>query len=304
MKLPKKIILTLNLFFLFFSCSKNEGLKSVYGLQKDVIVSIKTYDRKGRIIFNRKTQIIEDWNNEHLTWVTAKEFIADKLTFEYYAHSNTGLKIRYYDYGKNGKLLNEYSKYYDSSNREGRNPFSEIYEIETLESLKSYLHQIISDSIGFSKYYKASPESTEFFNIFTDSIGYINKEYWTIIDSLEAKRKLEKYDVKGNLIYKSYKNYWNSTIEEYKYNSYGEIIEEIEYSPPNKNKYQRKEHFYSNGLLQKTLYYHDTSLAFQYEYFYDDLLLNKEIRRRVTESEHFKNRRKIDSIEYKYEYFE
>lgn len=304
MKLSKTILLTLYLFFLFFSCSKNEELKSVYGLQKDVIVSIKKYDRKGRLIFDRQTQIIEDWNNEHLTWITAKEFISDKLSFEYYAHSNTGLNIKYYDYGKNGKLLNEYSKHYDSSNREGRNPFAEIYKIETLDSLKYYLHQIISDSIGFSKYYKANPESTEFFNTFIDSIGQINKEYWTIIDSSESKRKIEKYDDKGNLIYKSYRNYWNSIIEEYKYNSYGKLIEEIEFSPPNKNRYQRKKHIYSDGLLQKTLFYHDTSLAFKYEYFYDDLLLNKEIRTRVTESEHFKNRRKIDSIEYKYEYFE
>ena len=298
------LILTLTLITLFSSCSDKKGLKSVYGLQNDTIVSIKNYDRDGRVIFDRTTQIIESWDNGLITWMTATEFDGNKPLYQYYAHSNSGLRITFYDYDINGELNNEYSKFFSSSNRDGRNPFEEIYEIESRDSLKAYLQETIPDSIPFSNKHRASKESTEFYKSYTDSLGHLVKEYWTIIDSSETRRTVKKYDANGNLIYKFNKTRWDEGVEKFQYNSNGELIEELEIWDPEKNKFQKKEHFYSDGLLQKTLFYHDTALAFTYEYFYNDTLLDKEIKTRVTEAEHFRDRKKTETIEYRYEYFE
>lgn len=304
MKPIQTFITTLTLIILFFSCSEKKKLKSVYGLQNDTIVSIKKYDREGRLIFDRTTQIIESWNSGLMTWMSAKEFDGNKLTYEYYAHSNSELRITFYDYDKNGELINEYSKFFSSSNKKDQNPFVEIYQIETRDSLKSYLQNAIPDSILFSNHQGANSESTEYFKSFTDSLGRKVKEYWTIVDGAETRKTIRKFDKKGNLIYRYYKTQWDEGIEEFHYNSNGEMIEELEIWDPANNRFQKKEHFYSNGLLQKTLFYHDTALAFKYEYFYTDTLLDKEIQTRVTEAEHFKDRKKIETIEYRYEYFE
>jgi len=304
MKPIQIFISTITLIILFSSCSDKKGLKSVYGLQNDTIVSIKNYDRNGRLIFDRTTQLIERWDDGLMTWMTAIEFEGDKKLYQYYAHSNSGLRITLYDYHKNGELINEYSKFFSSSNKDGRNPFAEIYGIESRDTLKTYLLRTIPDSIPFSNNHRASKESTEFYKSYTDSLGHLVKEFWTIIDSSETRRTIKKYDAKGNLIYKYNKSRWDEGIEKFQYNSNGELIEELEIWDPDKNKFQKKEHFYSDGLLQKTLFYHDTALAFKYEYFYKDTLLDKEIKTRVTEAEHFKDRKKIETIEYRYEYFE
>lgn len=304
MRQIQTIISTFTLIILFSSCSDKKKVKSVYGLQNDTIVSINKFDREGRLIFDRTTQIIESWNNGLMTWMTAKEFEGNKPTYEYYAHSNSGLRITFYDYDENGELINEYSKFFDSSNKKGRNPFAEIYQIETRESLKSYLINTIPDSILFSNYLEAKSENTEYFKSFTDSLGRKVKEYWTIVDSTETRRTIKKFDEKGNLIYRYYKTQWDEGIEKFQYNSNGELIEELEIWDPDRNRFQKKEHLYSNGLIQKTLFYHDTALAYKYEYFYKDTLLEREIKTRVTEAEHFKDRKKTETIEYRYEYFE
>lgn len=291
----------------FTSCSdrtSKKELKSVYGLQNDTIVSIKNYDQEGRLIFDRTTQIIESWDNGLMTWITAFEFEGNQMTYRYYAHSNSGLRITIYDYDEEGELTTEYSKYFSSSNRKGRNPFSEIYEIECRDSLRTYLLNTIPDSIPFTSRLRASKESIEFYKSYTDSLGQLVKEYWTIIDSTETRRTIKKYDTQGNLIYRYNKTPWNEGIEKFQYNSNGELIEELEILDHEMNKFQRKEHFYSDGLLQKTLFYHDTTLAFRYEYFYNDTFLDKEIKTRVTEAEHFKDSKKTETIEYRYEYFE
>lgn len=288
---------------LFFSCSKNKKLKSVYGLQNDTIVSIKNYDSDGRAIFDRTTQIIKDRNNRLMTWMTAKEFKDDRLIYEYYAHSNSGLRITLYDYDKNGELINEYSKFFSSSSKTGQNPFAEIYRIETRDSLKSYLQNTIPDSIPFSNHQKSTVENTKYLKSFTDSLGYKVKEYWTISRGIEIRRTIEKFNEKGALVYRYYKTQWDEGIEKFDYDSNSKLIEELEIWDPANNQFQKKEHFYSNGLLQKTLFYHDTALAFKYEYFYNDTILDKEIQTRVTEAENFKDRKKIETIKYRYEYF-
>lgn len=310
MNLTRIFISIIVLTFLTFSCSekrknvKINQLKSVYGLQNDTIISIKNYDREGHLIFDRTTQIIESGDKGLMTWMTAIEFKGSKPLYEYYAHSNSELRITLYDYDENGELINEYSKFFSFSNNEGRNPFAEIYEIESRDSLKTYLLRTIPDTIPFSNKHRASKESTEFFKSDTDSLGHLVKEYWTIVDSSETSRTIRKYNSKGNLIYKYNKTPWDEGIEKFRYNSNGELIEELEIWDLDKNKFQKKEHFYSNGLLQKTLFYHDTALAFTYEYFYKDTLLDKEIKTRVTEAQHFKDRKKIETIKYRYEYFE
>lgn len=303
MKQIKTFISLSTIIVVFSSCSWKKDLKSVYGLQNDTIVSIKNYDREGRIIFDRTTQIIESWDNELLTWITAKEYAGNKQTHEYYAHSNTGLRITVYDYDENGSLKNNYSKFYSSSNRPERNPFAEIYHIKNLDSLKAYLLKTIPDSIPFSNNEKASRGSTEFYKSFTDPHGNLVKEFWTIVDSFETKRTIKKYNGEEKLIYKYNKARWGERIEKFQYNSSGELTDELEIWNPVENRFQRKKHFYSNGLLEKTLFYHDTSLAFKYDYVYDDTLLVKETKTRITESEHFNDRKKIETIEYRYEYF-
>jgi hypothetical protein len=308
---PTRIFISIIvLTFLTFSCSekkksvKSNQLKSVYGLQNDTIVSIKNYDREGHLIFDRTTQIIESWDNGLMTWMTAIEFEGNKPLYQYYAHSNSGLRITFYDYDNNGELNNEYSKFFSSSNKYGRNPFAEICEIETRDSLKAYLLRAIPDSIPFSIIHRASKESTDFYKTYTDSLGYLVKEYWTIADSSQTNRIIKKYDSNGNLIYEYNKNRWNEGIEQFQYDSNGKLKEELEIWDPQNNRFQKKVHLYSNGLLQKTLFYHDTALAFTYEYFYNDTLLEKEIKTRVTEAEPFKDRKRKVIIEYRYEYFD
>lgn len=304
------LISTITLILLAFSCSKTEDkqetkrLKSVYGFQNDTIVNIKEYDKKGRLIFDRTTQIIEDWDNELMSWMTAYQFDNDKLKYEYYAHSNTGLRIKLYDYDQSGELRNEYLKNFSDSHINGRNPFSEIYKIETADSLISYISKAIPDTLTFNKKNRFKRESTEFHKTYLDSQNLEVKEFWTIEDSIEIKRLIEQYDSKGNLVFKHSKNQWDEGIERFRFDTEGNLIEELEIYTPEENNFQKKEHFYSNGLLQKTLFYHDTALAFTYEYFYNDTVLDKEIKTRVTEAEHFKDRKKKEIIEYQYEYFE
>jgi len=308
---PVKIFISIVILsFLTFSCSEkkdsveSKNLKSVYGLQNDTIVRIKKYDLDGRLIFERTTQIIESWDNERMTWMTGIEFESNKQTFEYYAHSNSGLRMTLFDYHQDGELKGKYTKSYSSSNRKGRNPFEEIYNIETRDSLKSYLQSTIPDSILFSNHHREKLESTEYFTSYTDSIGHRVKEYWTVVDSSVTRRTIKKFDINGNLVYRYYKTQWDEGIEKFQYNSIGELIEELENWDLENNRFQKKEHFYSNGLLQKTLFYHDTALAFRFEYIYNDTLLDKEIKTRVTEAEHFRNRKKIETTVYRYEYFE
>ena len=304
MKPIATLISTLMLIILFSSCSKDKKLKSVYGFQNDTIVSIKNYDREERLIFDRTTQIIENWDGKLLTWITAIEFEGSKPLYQYYAHSSAGLSITLYDYDDNGELINEYSKFYNTPNKGGGNPFAAIYEIESIEALKTYLLRAIPDSIPFSNNLGFRRESDEFYKSSKDSNGHLVKEYWTIEDGIETSRMTKRYDASGKLIFKYDKTRWIEEINKFQYNSNGELIEELKIWNPDKNRFQRKEYFYSNELLQKTLYYHDTALAFTYEYFYKDTLLQKEIKTRITETERFKDRRKIETIEYRYEYFE
>lgn len=311
MKTPTRILISITiLVFLNFSCSekkeneKIKQLKSVYGLQNDTIVSIKKYDRQGRQIFDRTTQIIGDWNNDLMSWMTAYEFENGRLKYEYYAHSNSGLRIKSYDYDQNGNLRNEYVKELDPSQKSGRNPYSEIYQIETVDSLVSYLTTSMPDSVAFKKKNRSTKESTDVNKTYRDSQNLHVHEYWTLEDNRERSRLVEKFDSIGNLVFRHYKTLYNEGIEHFNYDREGNLVEEIEIYDLEENRFQKKEHYYNNGLLQKTLFYHDTALAFRYEYFYTDTLLNKEIMTRVIDSEHFKNRKKIATTEYRYEYFE
>jgi hypothetical protein len=283
--------------------SENNVLKSVYGTQNDTIVSIKTYDQKGRLIFDRTTQIIEDWNNGLLTWMTAKEYQDDRLIFEYYAHSNLVLRIKVYDYDPNGVFRDTYVKFHSASSIEGRNPFADIYQIETFDSLKSFLLHIIPDSTPFAKHIDYTPEHVNYFRSSIDSTGLNVNEYWTIEGGSNTKTKVEKYDTNDRLVYSYHKDRWNEGVTHFKYDSLGHRIEELEIYDIRDHSFQKKEHVYIDGLLHKTFFYHDTSLAFTFEYIYQDTLLIREVHTRITEAEHFKNRSKSKSIDYKYIYF-
>ena len=307
MKIRHLFIPILILAFVATSCSNQrrntKQLKSIYQFQHDTIVGIEKFDEEGRLVFGRTSQIIGRWNNALLTWMTAFEFKDDQLAFEYYAHSNTGLRIKIFDYDQNGDLRNEYTRYFSSSNRNGRNSFSEISQIESKAALISYLQGTIPDSIPFKKQTRASRENTQFFKTYLDEANIQTKEYWTIEDRIETQRIVEKYNSNGLLIFKNKQTRSNDRIDHFKYDNQGHLIEEIEISDPIKNKFQKKAHFYKNGVLEKTNFFHGDSLAFTYEYFYQGTLLIKEIKTRITESEHFKNRKKVETIDYKYGYY-
>ena len=85
----KTLILLLTIL-IFTSCDvKTKALKSEIQTHNDTIVGVKKYDKKGKLIFNKTTQIIEDWNNDLMSWITADFYSDGKKTYSYYLKKQT-----------------------------------------------------------------------------------------------------------------------------------------------------------------------------------------------------------------------
>lgn len=306
MKRSKLLLYTLFCVVITFSCVEQKVgpkiLKSIYKTQGDRIVGIQTYDKKGRVVFDRTSQIVEDWNYRLMTWITVKKFENEKQILEFYAHSNFGLSITAFEYNKNGELIAKYIKHFGPSNGRNGNSLSEFHQIETSEALIKYVVSTIPDSIPFVKQNNNKTETFENNKTYLDSNNLIVHEYWTMNENTLTHKKVEKIDQNGKVVYVFNQTPYNKGTDEYKYDLDGNLIEELEISGSNDN-FQKKEHQYENGKLKKTMFYHDTALAFIYEYFYKDTLLIEELRTRITEDERFQKRRKQEKIEYEYIYY-
>ncbi|NVK03663.1 MAG: hypothetical protein HWD92_02525 [Flavobacteriia bacterium] len=284
--------------------TSNRSVKAIYGFQNDTVVSIQEYDEDGRIIFDRTTQIISRGENSSLmTSMKASEYRDEKLLYEYYAHSNTGLRITLFDSNSNGSIANRYSMSVNAPLELSRNLLREIHGIENADSLIIYVERLMPESLRFSKVNRAQRANTEYFSTYQDSLGLLVKEYWTIEDTSRTEHIIKKFDLEDNLVYQYTYTEWQESVDEYRYDSAGNLVEELEIWDAREGRFQRREHLYNDGLLQRTNLYHGTALAFTYEYFYDDLLLVREVHTRVTDSEHFKDRKRVVTIEYVYEFY-
>lgn len=283
---------------------KKKTLKSEIQTQNDTIVGVKNYDKKGRIIFNKTTQIIEDWNNDLMTWITADFYSNDKKIYSYYAHSNLTLNKTIYDYDSENNLRETYTISVPKPTDRKRNPYKEIYAINSSDSLKNYIESRLVNLDTLRKTFDSKQEKDKFYLTYKDKNGYSTKEFWTIIDSIEISKTIEKYNDE-NLLISSYKRTrYNEGIDSYKYNENGQLIEEIEKYDIDNDGFQKKVHNYNKDKLIKTLFYHDNNLAFTYEYIYEDTLLVRKINKRITNSKGFSNRKREELIEYEYRYYE
>lgn len=295
-----RIIITLTLFLLFTSCENNKVIKSVYGVQNDTIVSIKKYDLKGRITFDRTTQIVSDINEniDLLTWITVKVFKDDIQTYEYYGHSNSCLIVEHFEYNDKFNLINKYSRFF-VYNDGAENKFKELHKIETSEELISYINNKIPDSIKYVSVKRNCLNDINQFNTYKDSEQNIIEEYSTYNGFEINSKTIKKYNSDGQIISKFFKNKWYTQEDNFFYDKSRNLIEELNVYDSNKNDFQRKIHFYSDGRLLKTMFYHNKDLAYIYEYFYENKLLIKEV---CTEVENSKSR-KQEEINYFYEYY-
>ena len=210
------------------------------------------------------------------------------------------MRITLFDYDESGELRNEYSK---SFRKNGRNPFPQLSEIVHPDSLIAFVDASIPDSIPYSNYHRWEREKEEFYNSYLDTNGFLVKEFWTVEMEDVAYRTVEKYDENGKLVYSYKKTPYNEGVDEFKFNSKGQLVEEIETWDIETNSFQKKLHQYDGLLLTKTEFFHDTSLAFIYQFNYQDTLLVSKTTDRITDSEHFKNRRRHEKVKYEYEYF-
>lgn len=292
------------LVFLIVSCDEKQGeLKSEIKTQNDTIVGVKIYNPKGHLIFDKTTQIIEDWDNDLMTWMTANFYAGNKVVTKYYAHSNLTLNKTIFDYDPDNKLRETYTVSVTKPEIRERNPYKEIYSINNPDSLKKYIEERLTANDTLSKKNKKEKESEKFFTTYRDDNGLLTKEFWTLIDSAEILKKVEKYDGNNNLISSYTKSQYNENLNEYKYDKQGNLIEEIETRDLDEGRFQRKEHIYDNDNLVKTNFYHGNDLAFIYGYQYQDTLLIREIKTRITNAKAFANRKEREVIEYKYEYY-
>ena len=300
----KTIILVL-IILIFTSCNKETKiLKSEIRTQNDTIVGVKNYDRKGKLTFNKTTQIIENWNNDLMSWMTAKIYSNNELVYNYYAHSNLTLNKTIYDYDSENNLRETYTISVPRPKKKKRNHYKEIYKINNSDSLKKYIdsHLVILDTLR--KTVNSKKKKEKFYLNFKNKDGNLTKEFWTIIDSMEISKTIEKYNVQNLLISEYKRTRYNEGINNFKYNENGQLIEEIEKYDIKSDGFQRKVHNYEKGKLTKTFFYHDNNLAFTYEYIYKDTLLIRQINKRITNSKSFSNRKKEEIIDYEYSYYE
>lgn len=283
---------------------KTKALKSEIQTQNDTIVGVKNYDKKGKLIFNKTTQIIEDRNNDLMSWITADFYSDGKKIYSYYAHSNLTLKKTIYDYDSENNLRETYTVSVPKPKDRKRNPYKEIYAINSSDSLKNYIESRIIILDTLRKTVDSKREKDKFYLTYKDKNGYSTKEFWTIIDSMEISKTIEKYNDENLLISSYKKTSYNERIDSYKYNEKGQLIEEIEKYDIDSDGFQRKVHNYSKDKLIKTLFYHDNNLAFTYEYIYEDTLLVRKINKRITNSKGFSNRKREEIIDYEYRYYE
>ncbi|WP_405567145.1 hypothetical protein [Polaribacter sp. Asnod6-C07] len=300
----KPIFLVL-IILIFASCNeKKKILKSEIAKQNDTIVGVKNYDRKGRLTFNKTTQIIENWNNDLMSWMTAKIYSNNRIIFRYYAHSNLTLNKTIYDYDKENNLRENYTLSVPRPENKERNHYREIYGINSSDSLKKYIDSrlVILDTLR--KTVNSKRKKEKFYLNYKDKDGNLTKEFWTIIDSIEISKTIEKYNNQNLLISEYKRTRYNEGINNFKYNENGQLIEELEKYDIESDGFQRKVHNYDNDKLIKTFFYHDNDLAFTYEYLYKDTLLIRQINKRITNSKAFSNRKKEEIIDYEYSYYE
>lgn len=293
------------LFVLAVSCatikSSQKQIKSIKGFQDSINVSVEIYDEYNRLVFDKTSQIIENWNGELLTWMIANIYDGNKKTHEYYAHSNHIFRETVFDYSTNGELRGEYSRSFNLRNGK-RNPFGEIHDFSAPDSLISYVQRTIPDSIKFSS---ISESFIEYFDTYSDSSGLVVKEYVTLeADSSLVKQIIEKYNQSGNLVSIKTDTPNSSDIVEYKYDITGRLDEEIEKYDLVNDRIQRKVYLYEDKDYIKELFYHGEDLAFTYEYFYEDFLLVKKVTNRITNATGFKNRPRKEVIEYVYKFYD
>jgi hypothetical protein len=283
---------------------KTKILKSEIQTQNDTIVGVKNYDQKGRLVFNKTTQIIEDWNNDLMSWMTAEIYSNDKIVYSYYAHSNLTLNKTIYDYDSENNLRETYTVSVPKPTKRERNLYKEIYKINSSDSLKNYVDSRLVNLDTLRKTVDLKREKDKFYLTYKDKDGNLTKEFWTIIDSMEVSKTIEKYNEENLLISAYKKTSYNEGIDYFKYNGDGQLIEEIEKYDIESDGFQRKVHNYNKDKLIKTLYYHDNDLAFTYEYIYEDTLLVRQINKRITNSKGFANRKREEIIDYEYRYYE
>lgn len=300
----QKITLLLLIIFILASCEEqNPKLKSVKQIQNDTIVGLKLYDKNGRITFDKTTQIIEDWNNDLMTWISADFYSNDKKIISFYAHSNLTLNKTVYDYDAENNLRETYTVSVIKPKIRERNLYKEIYSINNPDTLRKFIENKLTKTDTLFKTIDFQKETEKFYISKTDESGILTKEFGIVIDSFQTSKTIEKY--KNNKLISSYhKSAYNENLDEFKYDEKGNLIEEIENWDLNNSRFQKKVHIYDKGNLVKTNFYHDKELAFTYEYEYEDTLLIKEIKTRLTKARSFKNRKKKEIIEYEYKYYE
>lgn len=295
----KNILILIFTFLLFTSCSKNQKkLKSIFETQNDTIVRVRHFDKEGRLTFDKTTQIIADWNNELMTWMTANYYKYGRKSTAYYAHSNSILFKTIYDYDYLGNLRDTFSIYPTRPKVRLRNHYKEIYSFNSSNQIKEFIEKKLPKEIVYSKTTEAESEHEYFYSEQTSTNGILTKQFWSVFDSVKYVSTIEKYDTRNNLIYE----YHNQITKEYKYDNNNLLIEEIKKYSSNGG-FQKKVFSYTNGKLIKTHLYHDQNLGFIYEYYYKDTLLIKRINKRITNSYGFANRKRKEVIEYKYEYY-
>ncbi|MGB7499831.1 MAG: hypothetical protein WA897_08095 [Moheibacter sp.] len=273
--------------------SNHSKIKSVTKTINGVILERQEFDINQNLVFEKHNQINYGKENSIIFMSAMIYDEMNNLILKYYANSNWGME------------LFKDSLDFDTEIRiKGMGNYREIKE------MKNYRQTLFSidtktDFIDFFKknYPKNTPFDYETFTsdtIITKTISHIKNDT-LIIETTKIQNDFiidyskEFYNKNKKKIKKITKGEYNRLIELI-YDEKGLVIRQNE-------KGQHYQFYYKDSLLTKKELYHNLKLAFSNEYFYENGILIKEIKYRITDSKYFQRVPEKQTVLYQYEYY-
>lgn len=287
-----KLLLTFIALFLL-SCGRNQPnhskIKSIVKTINDTILEKRSYDKLGKIIFEKNNQI--DFGKNSIIFITAYEYdTINHKVFKYYINSSTGLELTIDSVDINSTLREKKISIYDFNDKKALR--KKLYEINEKEKFIDFFKTIYPKNFKptYTYSYTDTVKTNIVENIINDTI--IIETNTTKGNTIEYSKQFldnERKKLK-EIVRRDYQN-----IELF-YNEREQIILQKEQG-------QYYKFYYQGNILIKKEMYHGNSLAFIEDYIYDEERIIIEIKTRVTESIYFKDIPKYQTIEYHYEFY-
>lgn len=287
------------LLFLIFiiSCHKgqldNQKIKSITKTINEINLEIQEFDLNGKLVFKYYNQI--DFGKENsIISISAFEYDSiNNKVITYHANSRSSMDLTVDSYDLNSSLRKKEIGIFD--------------EIIDKELYKGSLMKSNS-KVKFIDFFKSNYPSNLPFKYTYEYSDTIKIQVIETIKNdtliVETTKEQDRYKREYS---KVYFNSEKKKIKEFIQGEYNRLIENI-YDDKERLvlQYEAGQHYkfyYDGSLLIKKEMYHGDDLAFKEEYIYENDILIKEIKHRLTESKYFLKIPKIQTVLYHYEYY-